>query len=225
MKLLFISPSFFPSTYYGGPIYSTFELTKTLKKIGVDINIITTNANGKNNLDIKTGVTHKLENDLPVKYYGSLDARGTSLSMLFNLWNEIKNSDIVYLVSVFSAPTPFTIFISRLLKKPLIISPKGQLGKWCLAQGNRLKKLWLRTIIQPYVKYLHWHLTSVEEENSVLAVYPTAKTFVIPNGVSQELYSLNDQKKDKTYYNSFTGFDCSSKKIIISMIVVVADFY
>ena len=158
MKLLIISPSFYPATYYGGPIYSTYELAKAIKKSGADVQVITTNANGKEKLKIKTGTFHKLENDLPVKYYKSLDSRGTSLSMILNLRKEIKNADIVYLVSIFSAPTPFTIFLCRLYKKPLIISPRGQLGKWCLEQGNRFKKLWLRLFIQPIIQSVN-HFT------------------------------------------------------------------
>lgn len=221
MKILFISPSFFPATYYGGPIHSTYELAKALKKSDVDVRVITTNANGNEKLKIKTGVFHKLENDLPVKYYKSLDSRGSSLSMLFNLWQDIKKSDVVYLISIFSPSTPLTIFICKLYKKPLIISPRGQLGKWCLEQGNPLKKLWLRLFIQPIIHssnhYVSWHLTSEQEQQDVLFVYPSAKTFVIPNGVSEELFSLNDKPKDKTFYNKYTRFDCSDKKIIISM--------
>ena len=263
MNLLLISPSFYPATYYGGPIYSTYELAKALKKSGIDVKVITTNANGKEKLNLKTGVFHKLENELPVKYYKSLDSRGTSLSMILNLSKEIKNSDIVYLISIFSAPTPFTIFLCRFYKKPLIISPRGQLGKWCLEQGSIFKKLWLRLFIpqvtaklktkpdsvsaklktkpeqlvsakpdlsgedgpitqsrrggQAVNQKVSWHLTSVAEQQSILAVYPSAKTFVIPNGVSKELFSLNDKPKDKSFYNKYTGFDCSNKKIIISM--------
>ncbi len=217
MKLLLISPSFYPAIFYGGPIYSTYGLAKALKKTGSDVRVITTNANGKEKLKVKTGVFHKLENELPVKYYKSLDSRGTSLSMILNLGKEIKNSDIVYLVSIFSVPTPFTIILCRLYKKPLIISPRGQLGKWCLEQGSIFKKLWLHTVIQPYIKILYWHLASTAEEQAVLAVYPYAKTFVIPNGVSEKLFSLNDKTKDKTFYNKYTGFDYSNKKVIISM--------
>ena len=261
MNILFISPSFYPATYYGGPIYSTYELAKALKRTGVDIRVITTNANGNEKLKIKTGTFHKLENELPVKYYWSLDSRGTSLSMILNLRKEIKNSDIVYLISIFSAPTPFTILLCRLYKKPLIISPRGQLGKWCLEQGSIFKKLWLRFFIpqvsaklktkpdsvsaklktkpdsvsaksktktdqsitqsrrggQAVNQKVSWHLTSVAEQQSILAVYPSAKTFVIPNGVGSELFQLNDKKKDKSFYNKYADFDCSNKKIIVSM--------
>lgn len=216
-KILMITPSFYPAFHYGGPIFSSYELAKSLKINNVDIKVVTTNANGKEKLKIKTGIFHKLENELPVKYYHSLDSRGTSLSMILNLRKEIKSSDIVYLVSIFSTPTPFTIFLCRLYNKPLIISPRGQLGKWCLEQGSIFKKLWLRTFIQSHIKFLHWHLASRAEEQDVLAVYPSAKTFVIPHGVSPELFQLNEMKKDKTFYNKYTGFDCSNKNIIISM--------
>ena len=60
MKLLFISPSFYPAFYYGGPIYSTYELAKALKKQNIDLKVITTNANGKERLNVKTGVFHNI---------------------------------------------------------------------------------------------------------------------------------------------------------------------
>ncbi len=243
MKILFIAPSFYPALYYGGPIFSTYELAKALKRQNADVKVITTNADGKEKLKVKPGIFHTLENDLPVKYHKSLDSRGTSISMLFNLSKEIKSADIVYLISIFSPPTPFTIFFCRLLNKPLIISPRGQLGKWCLEQGSKFKKLWLRLFIpapagwnqinqsrkggqsvnlfrrsgankdQPF----YWHLTSEAEKQDVLAVYPSAQTFVIPNGVSPDLFSLNNKQKDRSFYNKYTGFDCSNKKIIVSL--------
>lgn len=227
MKILIVSPSFFPATYYGGPIQSTYELAKALIIDGNDGRVITTNANGKEKLEVKTGVFHKLENELPVKYFKSLDSRGISLPMLFNLKSEIKKADIVYLISIFSPPTPFVIHYSKKLNIPLIISPKGQLGKWCLEQGSTFKKIWLRLFIQPITQAhqggqaghqsFYWHLTSEEEEKSVLSVYSSAKTFVIPNGVNSELFSLNDKPKHKSFYNKYTGFDCAAKKIIVSM--------
>ena len=119
-KLLHITPSFYPAFYYGGPIYSTYELAKAIKKQGVDIKVITTNANGNERLQIKTGVFHILENELPVKYYKSLDSRGTSLSMLFNLSKEIKQADVVYLLSIFSPPTPFVIYLCKKFNKTLL---------------------------------------------------------------------------------------------------------
>lgn len=217
MKLVIVTPSFYPSTFYGGPIHSTFELAKVLKKSGIDVRVITTNANGNERLKLRTGTFHKLETDLPVKYYNSLDSRGTSLSMLWNLWSEIKSADIVYLISIFSAPTPFTIFICKLLKKPLIISPRGQLGKWCLEQGNRFKQLWLKLFIKPFINRLFWHLTSEEEQRAVKLVYLKAKTFVIPNGINVGEFDSRVNKIDKLYYKKYSSSVNANSKIIISM--------
>ena len=127
MKILFVSPSFYPATYYGGPIFSIYELAKALKKQNIDVKVITSNANGKEKLVIKTGIFHYLENNLPVKYYYSLDSKGTSIPMVFHLWKDIKEADMIYLVSVFSPPTPLTLILCSLFKKPLILSPQGQL--------------------------------------------------------------------------------------------------
>lgn len=217
MKVLFISPSFYPAFHYGGPIYSTFELTKAIKKQGIDIKVITTNANGKERLDTKTGVFHILENDLPVKYYKSLDSKGTSLTMLLNLKDEIKQADIVYLISIFSASTPFVLSICKKLNKPLIISPRGQLGEWCLNQGNPLKKLWLSLFIKPVIGSLNWHLTSQDEERSVQALYPSAKTFVIPNGIDSSILEIKEQRKKKLFYTKYFENVNENSKIVISM--------
>ena len=57
----------------------------------------------------------------------------------FSIYKDIKQSDIVRLEDVFSTYIPPAIWISRSLKKPMIIVPRGTLGEWCL--GNRRAKL------------------------------------------------------------------------------------
>ena len=217
MKIIFISPSFYPAFYYGGPIYSSYELAKALKKQSFDIKVITTNANGKEKLKVKTGTFQKLENYLPVKYYRSLDSRGTSLSMFFNLYRDIKKSEIIYLISIFSPTTPITIILCKFYKKPLIVTPKGQIDKWCLAQGNRLKKLWLRFFIEPFIENIYWHSTSAEEQKDINEVYPTAKSFLLPHGINLANFSNNKLPKERSFFNKYTAFDCTQSKIIISM--------
>lgn len=217
MKILFVTPAFYPAIYYGGPIYSTYELAKALKKQNVEVKVITTNANGKERLKVKTGKFHRLENELPVKYYKSMDSRGTSLSMILNLWNEIKNSDLVYLVSVFSSPTPFTIFLSRIYKKRLVISPRGQLGGWCINQGSRFKKLWLKLFIKPFLSNLWWHLTAIDEKNDLLSVFQGAKSLVIPNGIDTRFIMIKDYEKNKLFFKKYSEEVAENSKIIVSL--------
>lgn len=215
-KVLFISPSFYPAMYYGGPIISSYELAKALNKAAIDIKVITTNANGPEKLNFETGVFQKLDNGLPIKYYRAFDSRGTSISMILNLWLEIKKADIVYLISVFSPPTPLSIIFCRILKKQLIISPKGQIDKWCLEQGSSFKKLWLKIFIKPFINYLYWHATSDEEKGYIQQVFPNANIFILKHIINMLEYAYK-KEKSKTIFNNYTGFDCSNKKIIISM--------
>ncbi|OGU35889.1 MAG: hypothetical protein A2315_15930 [Ignavibacteria bacterium RIFOXYB2_FULL_35_12] len=217
MKIFFVTPSFFPATYYGGPIFSTYNLARALTKNGLDIRVISTNANGKERLDKPTGIFIKDSENLQIKYYKSLDSRGTSISLLTNLKNDLKAADIIYLVSVFSPPTPLTLYLSKKLNKPLVIAPNGELGSWCLNQGSRFKKLWLKLFISPFIKRIYWHVTSEDEEKMVRAVYPNAKTFVLPNGIDLEEFSSLPFEKNKSFYDTYTGFSCAGKKIIVSM--------
>lgn len=216
MKILFISPSFYPATYYGGPIYSTYEFAKSLKRIGIDIKVITSNANGKERLSVKTGVWYKLEYELLVKYYMAFNSKGTSFSMLLNVWKEIKEVDLVYLVSIFSAPTPIAVLYSKLLKKVLIIAPKGQIDKWCMEQGSKFKKLWLNIFIRPFINNIYWHTTSEDEQKNINVLFKNAHTFIIKHGINMNSSGYTE-KKQRDYFNRYTEFNCSDKNIIISM--------
>ena len=217
MKILFVTPAFYPAFHYGGPIYSTYELAKALKKQNLDVKVITTNANGKERLKVKTGKFFYLDNELPVKYYKSLDSRGTSLSMILNLRKEVKNSDLVYLISVFSPPTPFIIILSIIYKKKLVISPRGQLGEWCINQGSRLKKLWLKLFIKPFLFDFWWHLTALDEQNDLLSVLPRARTFVIPNGIDKRFLKIKNYNKDKLFFKKYSKIVTENSKVIVSL--------
>jgi len=217
MKLLFISPSFFPAIYYGGPIFSTYELAKAIKQQGIDVKVITTNANGKEKLKLKTGIFHYLENDLPVKYYKSLDSKGTSVSMLLNLWKDIKEAYLVYLISVFSFSTPLTLICCKFLNKPLILSPRGQLGEWCLSSGSRFKTIWLKLFIKPFAYKIKWHVTSQQEKNEIETVFPGVNAFIIPNGIDLEGYNKRNLDKDKAYFKKFGAEVNSDSSVIVSM--------
>jgi len=216
-KLLIITPSFYPATYYGGPIYSTYELAKALAKNDIPVYVVTTNANGDKRLKIKTNTFLEVEKNLFIKYYGSATKKGFSPFMFLSLWKDFLNADLIYLVSIFSPPTPLTLFLNIILRKKIIISPRGQLGEWCLAQGNSLKKLWLKFIISPFVKNLIWHATSSQEEEMIKKVYAEANIWVLPNGIDIDKFKDIEHKKDRIFYKKYSDKVNQNSKVIISM--------
>ena len=69
MKICLISSSFYPATFYGGPISATWDLSKKLAEKGNEIFVSTTNANGKSKLIVESNKYLRKEKNVFVKYY------------------------------------------------------------------------------------------------------------------------------------------------------------
>ncbi|QQS35704.1 MAG: glycosyltransferase [Ignavibacteriales bacterium] len=216
MKIACISPSFYPAFYYGGPIFSTYYNALELSKLGVEIYVSTTDANGDESLDVKTNMFIEHTKNFFIKYYSPSTKNGFSYKMFGGLKKDIEDSDIVYTQSVFSLSTVLTFYFSKKSLKPLIFSPRGQLGEWCLNAGSSFKKLWLRFFIKPYADKIHWHVTSDQEKNEVLAVFPGSKVNVIANGIDLNQFESVNGFKDRRYYKRYTSGKNFSN-IIVSM--------
>ena len=69
MKICLVSSSFYPATFYGGPISATWDLSKKLAKKGIEVYVSTTNANGRKKLDVERNKYLEKEVNVFVKYY------------------------------------------------------------------------------------------------------------------------------------------------------------
>lgn len=215
MNILFISPSFYPATYYGGPIYSTYDAVRALAELGLKVFISTTDANIKNKLAVPSNKYFEVKKNLFIKYYSHADKNGFSPIMFLSLWNDIRKTDIIFLISVFSPSTPLTVFLAKIFKKHIILSPRGQLGEWCLKQGNRFKKVWLLLLNESFKKII-WDATSEQEKKMILKVFPSAEVVVIPATVDVSDFN-QEGERNFAIYNKFSGKDLSENKILISM--------
>lgn len=202
MNLVFISPSFYPSTFYGGPSLSVYYLSQALAKLIEPLYVVTTDANGIARLNVEKNKFIEIDKNLFVKYYGNSTSYGLSLRLVLNLWKDIKSNDFIYIVSLFSPSTPEAIFFSVLLKKKIIVSPRGQLSDWAVASKRSLfKKIWLSLLIKPFQKKISWHATSEAEKNDIKEVFKNANVFIIPNGINLEEYDNNTSPEN--YFAQF----------------------
>ncbi|MFZ2407113.1 MAG: glycosyltransferase, partial [Methylobacter sp.] len=209
--------SFYPAVVYGGPIFSILNLGKGLAMLGVDVYVSTTNANGKGRLKVPTGEFIKFGDRLSVKYYGGADEKSFSWAYFIGLWNDIRNADVVYLQSIFSFHVPVTLLYARILGKPVLLSPRGSLGSWCLNFGSRFKRLWLSLIIRPFAGYVSWHATSVQEEMEIRSLYKKARVHVVPNIVELLSFSEARSVSKKDFLKRYAGIDGEFAAIIVSM--------
>ena len=91
MRICLVSHSFYPATCYGGPIFSTYELCKKLAKLGFKVYVSTTNANCNKSLNVKVNKFIKLEDNFFVKYYKEQLTYYLSISLILNLYKDIRN--------------------------------------------------------------------------------------------------------------------------------------
>ena len=213
MKVIYISPSFYPAVIYGGPIFSTYHTCNNLNKLDVDVAVCTTNANGDNRLNVKTGV-YLYDLGFPVKYYNDLIVGRFSLSFLFMIWRDILSADIIHVQSIFSLPTPISLFYAWFFKRKVALSPRGSLGSWCLHKKSILKKIWLKILIKPFLKNVIWHATSEQEKNEIIRMFNNQNVRVIPNGI--DLGELSSSKVNVNYFFDSFGVKFPTK-IVVSM--------
>jgi glycosyltransferase involved in cell wall biosynthesis len=187
MKLLHIIPTFYPATYWGGPIYSVYGLCNATAKIsGVTLRVLTTDAAGPQRSDA-VEVT-----DFPMLYPGGYEvffcrrwwAHSVSPGMILRLWPMIRWADVVHLTAVYSPPTIPTLLICRLLGKPVAWSPRGALQRWEGSTKPLAKRAWewiCNVLISR--KSCVMHVTSEQEAADSEARIPNSASVLIPNGV------------------------------------------
>jgi glycosyltransferase involved in cell wall biosynthesis len=218
MKINLIIPSFYPATIYGGPIFSTLHTTEELAKLGnIKMYVSTTNSNMHSKLDVKTNENIKFDENFYVRYYNETIVDKFSLPFIFNISKDIKNADIVHIQAIFNIPIPISLFFAKLYKKPIILTPRGSFGGWCLDQGSKYKNLWLKLLIKPFVKNIIWHATAEEEKNDILNLFPNSEVKIIPNGIEYNKFQNSNTLSKREYSKKFINQDIEPNKIIVSM--------
>ena len=165
MRICLVSSSFYPATFYGGPISATWDLSKKLAEKGHDIYVSTTNANGNDKLDIECNCFLKKENNFFVKYYNEQLINKFSFSFLFGIWLDIKKSDVVYIQYLFHYTVLLSLLCSVIQKKKIIICPRGSFSVFTLSNKFAfLKSFWLSLFIKPFVGDIIWQASSCLEK-------------------------------------------------------------
>jgi len=161
MKILHVSPSFYPTRAYGGTIRSSYGLCRGLTQLGCEVRVLTTDTDGiGRNLQVANDRDVAVDG-LQVRYCHKLFRNSVSADLLRVLGEYVAWADVVQLIAVYSFPTFPTLAYCRRLRKPLVWSPRGSLQRWQGSTRVSAKFLWEQAcrILAPKEKLI-LHTTS-----------------------------------------------------------------
>lgn len=176
-SILFVSQSWYPARGLGGPIFSNRAIVSELVSLGHTVRVFTTNQRTRSDPKVPANTWHETDG-IPtyVSQQRCLD--------LVQLSYQISKVDLVHISGLFVPVFPPTTICAQLLRVPVVVSPRGVIEPWSLAQRPTKKRIAL-SCLRPMTNRVHlWHATSHTEEQSVRKVMRTHRVTVIPNGVS-----------------------------------------
>jgi len=196
MKILCVSPTYWPAFEYGGPIQSLHLLNKGLVSNGAELTVFTTNKGQSS--DTVVNKTTKVDgiDIIYFSYFKFLEFIGTtgwhfSLPLISELKNNLKQYNLVYILSVWNFPSAITAYYCKKYNIPYIISPRGQLYENVTNVKSWKKKPYYNLIGKKILKgATAIHYTSEDEYVDVHErLNLNCKPIILQNGINLNEYS------------------------------------
>lgn len=148
MKILFVVPSYKPAYIYGGPIVVIAMLAEWLVRLGHEVTVYTTTANGKTELAVPAGVPTDVAG-VSVTYFQRRTGDHTHIAP--SLWRQlnatVKEFEVVHIHSWWSPLVLGAAWICRRQGARYVLSPHGMFSDYILETNNSGKKRWLHRLI------------------------------------------------------------------------------
>jgi glycosyltransferase involved in cell wall biosynthesis len=187
MKILQIIPSI--SLVYGGPSQMVQGLSAALAAEGIDVTILTTNANGDAGqppLDVPIGKPIA-QDGYQIIYFPCSPFRRYKFSLGLLRWlaKHARDYDLAHIHAIFSPVCTAAATIARSQKLPYILRPLGTLDPSDLRKKKQLKQLYGLLLEKPNLAGAAGIHFTTEEECKISERFGTqTKDLVIPLGVN-----------------------------------------
>ena len=184
MRVLHVSPYFAPAHQYGGPPASVLGLCKGLQRAGIDVEVVTTTANGQTPLP--PSATEGGEYDgVPVRYVAAAFPRRFFGARLRQpLTAALARADVCHIHGVWNVPEWWASHLSRAAAVPYVVSPRGMLQPQAMQHGRWRKAMAYSLLERRNLEGAALlHATSEQEADALGDLRLGVRVAVVPNGV------------------------------------------
>lgn len=185
MRILHISPYFAPAFCYGGPPRTILGLCQAERRLGIDIEIFTTTANGTTSLTPSVYEPGEYEG-LPVyRFPLGMAGRFFHAPQLARAVARCAHEfDLIHIHCLWNLTEWSAAYACRAAGVPYVISTRGM-----LLGGALRHRAWRKQIFYPIIesrilqRARFLHVTSAEEETEIVKLGIQRRVLELPNGV------------------------------------------
>jgi glycosyltransferase involved in cell wall biosynthesis len=185
MKILHVVPAI--GSVYGGPSISVLSLANALGQIGIEVDIITTNVNGQQILDVPLDTWLQGEY-CRIRHFPCWYLKDYKISTAMAGWlaRHVQDYDVVNTHAIFSYSEFLAYRACQRHQVPYIIHPHGMLEDWALNYKSWKKTPYYHLIEKPALeKASAIRVLAQSEVNSLQRLNLGTRLDLIPNGIWQ----------------------------------------
>jgi glycosyltransferase involved in cell wall biosynthesis len=203
VRVVHVCAYFAPAFVYGGPPRSVFGLCRAQREAGVDVQVVTTTANGDSEL-AGTIVARGEYEGIPVHYCERAWPRSIfyapSLGGVVAAY--LRAADVLHIHGLWNATVWSAAAAARQERRPYVLSPRGMLAPAALAHDAWRKKLVYpladRRVIRDAARL---HATSHAEFDDLNNLPELGRAVYVPNGVELPPESAGDSSEVRRRFN------------------------
>jgi glycosyltransferase involved in cell wall biosynthesis len=183
MKVLHVIP--YLGYRYGGTSKVVVELVEHLSELEIQVDIITTNANDTNKLEVP--LRHWVQkNAYRIQYFDCWHRHDLifSTSILSWLLKHIHEYDVIHTHTLFAPLITIINWLCQVRKVPHLATPHGMLESWALSYKAHKKWLYYQWFEKPILQRVYAiHALAASETANIREQGISASVFTIPNGI------------------------------------------
>ncbi len=210
MKILIVTP--YLGVAYGGTSKVVPEIALGLSSMHNSVDIVTTNANSSEKLNIPLNIWIAKEK-YQIQYFNCWHKNDFVLSFSLIMWlnSHISNYDIVHTNTIFSPLIALIQLICIWHHKSYIVTPHGMLEPWALSHKTWKKQIYY-ALVEKFAlqKASAIQVLTLSEENHLNNLQIKTPLILVPNGIhKQEFVNLPEAE---IFYQKFP---CTRHKTLI----------